>query len=143
WTVALENAVRREPVRDAFAFDLLRRLAERKRLALRDDIGEEQLVMSTQRIERPAERYEVAWNERSALVDQLIEGMLAVGSRLSPIDRARGVSRRRSVERDVLAVAFHRQLLQVRREPLQVLLVRQNRDGLGAEEIRVPNRQQA
>ena len=45
--------------------------------------------------------------------------------------------------RDVLAVALHGQLLQVGRESLQVLLVRQHRDRLGAEEIVVPDAQQA
>ena len=43
----------------------------------------------------------------------------------------------------MFAVALHRQLLQIGRESLQVLLVRQHRDGLGAEEIVVPDGQQA
>ena len=43
----------------------------------------------------------------------------------------------------MLAVALHRQLLQIGRESLQVLLVRQHGDGLGAEEVRVPDAEQA
>ena len=42
----------------------------------------------------------------------------------------------------MLAVALHRQLLQVRGKALQVLLVREDGHRLGAEEIRVPHRQQ-
>ena len=76
-------------------------------------------------------------------MNQLIEGMLAVGSRLAPIDRAGIVGDFVAIERDVLAVALHRQLLQIGWESLQVLLVRQDRDGLCAEEVVVPNGQEA
>ena len=43
----------------------------------------------------------------------------------------------------MLAVALHRQLLEIGREALQVLLVGQHRDRLGAEEIVVPDGQEA
>ena len=43
----------------------------------------------------------------------------------------------------MLAVALHRQLLEVGREALQVLLVGQDRDGLRAEEVVVPDAEQA
>ena len=43
----------------------------------------------------------------------------------------------------MLAVALHRQLLQIRRKSLQVLLVGQDSHGLRAEEIVVPDGQQA
>ena len=39
----------------------------------------------------------------------------------------------------MLAVALHRELLEVGGEPLQVLVVGQHRDGLGAEEVGVPD----
>ena len=42
----------------------------------------------------------------------------------------------------MLAVALHRQLLQIGGEALQVLLVRQHGHGLGAEEVGVPDGQQ-
>ena len=54
-----------------------------------------------------------------------------------------GVSDLGPLERDVLAVALHRQLLEIGRESLQVLLVRQHGDRLGAEEIVVPDAQKA
>ena len=75
-------------------------------------------------------------------MDQLIEGVLAVGSRLAPVDGPGLVVDLGPVERDVLAVALHRQLLQIGREALQVLLVGQDRHGLRAEEIVVPDGQQ-
>ena len=42
----------------------------------------------------------------------------------------------------MFAVALHGQLLQIGREALQVLLVRQHRHGLGAEEVSVPHAQE-
>src|SRR4030095_16855716 len=98
--------------------------------------------MPPERIEGAGERDEVTRDESRPLVDQLVEGMLSVGSRLSPVDRPGRVIDFAPCQRDVLAVALHRQLLEIRWEALQVLLVRQDGDRLGAEEVRVPNRQQ-
>ena len=71
-------------------------------------------------------------------MDQLIEGMLAVGARLAPIDRAGVVVDPRAVERHMLAVALHGELLEIGGKALQILFVGQDGDGLGAEEIVVP-----
>src|SRR4030095_304462 len=90
-----------------------------------------------------AERDEVAGNESRALMNQLVEGMLTIGARLTPVDRASIVADSFAVYGDVFAIALHRQLLQIGGEALQVLLVRQHRDGLGAEEVGIPHRQQA
>ena len=49
--------------------------------------------MPAERVERLGEADEVAGDQPRALVDQLIEGMLAVGAGLAPIDRARVVDR--------------------------------------------------
>ena len=43
----------------------------------------------------------------------------------------------------MLAVALHGQLLEVGRESIQVLFIRQDRDGLGVEEVGVPDGQEA
>ena len=76
------------------------------------------------------------------LVDQLVEGVLAVGPRLAPEDRPGRVVDGLPVEADVLAVRLHGQLLQVGGEALEVLLVGQHGDGLGPEQLRVPDVQQ-
>ena len=137
--VALEDPVRHEPIRHALGLDLLRRHAERQRLALRKDVGQQHVVVAPQRRQRLAEGDEVARDEPRPLVNQLVERVLAVGARFAPIDGAGIVVHRRPLQRHVLAVALHRQLLQVGREPLQVLLVGQHRDGLRAEEVVVPD----
>src|SRR5262245_39863925 len=97
--------------------------------------------MPAELIERFDERDDVARDEPGPLMDQLIERVLPVRTRLTPIDSPGLAGDVGSVERDMLAVALHRQLLQVRREALQVLLVRQDGDSFRAEKVVVPNRE--
>ena len=125
----------------AFGFHLFRRFAERQRLGLRKHVRHQHVVMRPERRKRLRERNEIARNQPGALMDQLIKRVLAIGARLAPVNRAGRARHAFAVERRGFAVALHRQLLQVRREALQVLLVRQHRHALRAEEIRVPNRQ--
>src|SRR5271169_5782607 len=99
--------------------------------------------MAAERIERLSERDEVTGDQPGALMDQLIEGVLAIGSRLAPVDRTSPTIHRRPVERHVLAIALHRQLLEIGWETLQVPIVGQHRDGLRAEEVVVPEAQKA
>ena len=94
--IALEDAVRHQPVGRPFGPDFLRRLAERQRLALGEDIGHQHIVMLAQRVQRLAEADEVARDQPRSLVDQLVERMLAVGAGLAPVDRAGVVVDRRS-----------------------------------------------
>ena len=86
--------------------------------------------MLAERVEALVKADEVAGDQLRALVDQLVEGVLAVGPRLAPVDRPGLVVDPGAVEGDVLAVRLHRQLLQVGREALQVLVVGQHRDRL-------------
>ena len=138
WAVSLECPVRREPRRRPFLGHLFGRLAERQRFALGKDVGEQQVVMFPQRIEGASETDEVARNQSRALMDELIERVLAVGARLAPVDWPRVGANRAAVERDVLAVALHRELLQISGEALEILLVGQHGDRPSAEEVVVP-----
>ena len=56
-------------------------------------VRDEQVVVPAERVERLREGDEVARDEPGALVDELVEGVLAVGARLAPVDRARCRSR--------------------------------------------------
>ncbi len=125
------------------AFTSLGGLAERERLGLREDVRHQDVVVAAERIQRLREPMKSHGNEPRALVDQLVERVLAVGAGLAPVDRAGVVVDARAVERHVLAVALHRQLLQVGGEALQVLLVGQHGDRLRAEEVGVPDGEQA
>ena len=85
--------------------------AERQRLGLREQVRHEQVVVSPERVQRPGEADEVARDQPRALVDQLVEGVLAVGARLAPDDRAGVVVDGLAREVDVLAVRLHVELL--------------------------------
>ena len=98
--------------------------------------------MVAERVQRPAEADEVARDQFGSLVDELVERVLAVGAWLAPVDGSRLVVDDRAVQRDVLAVALHGQLLEIGREAFEVLVVRQDRNRLGAEEVVVPDGEQ-
>ena len=135
--------MRRQPGGDTLGQHLFLGLAKGQRLALGKDIGHQQVVVAAQRVKRPVEADEVARDQLGALVNQLVERVLAVGARLAPVNRAGLVVYRLAGQRDPLAVAFHGQLLQVGREALQVLVVGQHRHRLRTEEVAVPHVEQA
>src|SRR5262245_15472128 len=98
--------------------------------------------MPAERVERLPEGDEVAGNEPGTLMDQLVERVLAVGAGLTPKDRTGLIVNRRPGECHVLAVALHRQLLEIGWEALEILVVGQHRDRLRAEEVVVPDAEQ-
>src|SRR6267142_3367665 len=75
-------------------------------------------------------------------MDQLIERMLSVSAGLAPKDRTGVIGNLFSVKGYVLAVTLHRQLLEVRWEPFQILFVWQDRDRLRIKKVGVPNSKQ-
>src|SRR3546814_10539720 len=77
--VALEGLVRHQRLVDALGAHFVRRLPERQRLALRKQVGHQQVVLFVERAERFAEADEVAGHQPRTLVDQLVERVLAVG----------------------------------------------------------------
>src|SRR4030095_12941546 len=137
--IALEDPVGYEPVRRAFGLDLLSPLSQRQGFALSEDVCQKHVVMSAKVIQRLGKRDKVTRDQPRSLMDQLVEGMLAVSSRLTPVDGASRVGHLSPIERDVFAVALHRQLLQISWKSLQVLLVRQHGHCLGTEEVVVPD----
>ena len=77
-----------------------------------------------------------------ALVDELVKGMLAVRARLSPYDRPGLIRGLPAFSVNTFAIALHISLLEVRREPVHVLVIRQDRMGLCSKEIVIPNAEQ-
>src|SRR5580658_4605517 len=135
--------MRHKPVWSAFGAHLFRRLAEGKRLSLRKHVGEQHVVMRSERVESPSEGNKVAGDEPRALMDELVERVLPVGAGLAPVNGARFVIHARALESYVLAVALHGELLQVSRETLEVLLVGQNGNGVRIEKVDIPDGEQA
>ena len=54
--VAFKDAVRHQPVRCALGFDFLRGLSEGERFRLREDVGQQDVVMAAERVERFSKR---------------------------------------------------------------------------------------
>src|SRR5689334_7619782 len=75
-------------------------------------------------------------------MNQLVERVLPVSSRLAPVDRTRVVRYWNAVDRDTFAIALHDQLLQVRWESFQVLFIRQHSRRLSPKKVVVPHSQQ-
>src|SRR5882724_941382 len=98
--------------------------------------------MPAKRVQWLFERKEVTGNEPGPLVNELIERVLAVGSWLTPVNRTGLVTNLGPTQRDMFAVTLHRQLLEVSRESLQVLLIGQYRDSFRSKETAVPHSQE-
>ena len=145
--VAGEGPRRHERPGRPLGLDLLGGLAERERLGLREEVREEQAVhiapIVGERIGGVHECDEIGRDQPRALVDQLVEGVLSVGARLTPEDLAGLGGDGRAVPAHALAVRLHRELLQVRREARQLLRVRQHGVRLRTEEVGVPDVQKA
>ncbi len=86
--VAFEDFVGDEGVGDTFGFDFFGGFAEGQGFGLGEDVGHEHVVMAAERVEGFVEADEVAGDEAGALVDELVEGVLAVGAGLAPVDGA-------------------------------------------------------
>ena len=140
--IAFEYSMWHKPIRRALSLHLLGSFAKGQCLGLGENIRQQHVVMVSQQVERLYECDEVAGNEPGTLMDQLVKGVLAVCSRFAPVNRTSRVSHRGPIERDMLAVALHRQLLEVGGEPFQVLFVRQNRYCLRSKKVVVPDAQQ-
>src|SRR5437764_427158 len=72
-------------------------------------------------------------------MNQLVKRVMTIGARLAPMHRTAGTSNRLSIQRYMLPIAFHRELLQVGWEPFEVLFVWQYRNCFRSEEIVVPD----
>ncbi len=112
---------------------------ERQRLGLGEEVGHEDVLVDIDLVRRVHHADEVGGDELRALMDELVVGVLAVGTGLTPDDLA-GLRRdRTALAIDRLAVALHRELLEVRSEVGEVVAVGKHREGLGAEEVVVPD----
>jgi len=120
----------------------LARAATHQRFGLRQKIGEKEVVVFLQIVMRLDRDDEIGRNQPGALVQQLIEGMLAVDAAGPPDDGARVIVHPLAVAVDRLAVAFHVGLLQIGGQTAQGVVVGQDGLRLRAEEIVVPDAQQ-
>src|ERR1700733_3643775 len=98
--------------------------------------------MITERVECVDETDEIARDEFRPLVDQLIERVLAIGTGLAPVDWPGLIVNLLPLERHVLAIALHGQLLEIGGEALQILLVGKHCNRLRIKKRVVPEGKQ-
>ena len=145
--VAFEHLVRGEECDFLFALAVLaefflglgERLAVHQGFGLCKEVAEQLLVVVADLVVAVCRGDEVARNHLGALVDELVEGVLAVGTRFAPEDRTRLVVHALAVTVNGLAVRFHVCLLEVGGEAVEVLVVREHGVAGSAEEVVVPN----
>ena len=148
--VALEHLVRHQrvergagqPLALELGAHLVRRLAEGERLGLGEEVGEQLVVVIAERRQAFGGGQEVGRHQLGALVQQLVERVLAVGAGLAPDDRPGGIVDPRAVAPHRLAVALHVGLLEVGGQAVQMLAVGQHGVAAGAEKIAVPDAEQ-
>ena len=85
---------------------------------------------------------EITGHHVGPLMEELVEGVLAVGAGLAEDDRAGRAHHRGAAHAHALAVRFHVELLQVGRQPVQPLVVGEHRVGREAEDVAVPDADQ-
>ena len=120
----------------------LRRAAAHQRLPLREAIGDQKIVMMAVGVGRRRRDQEVEGNDLGSLMDELEEGVLAVGAGLAPNHRPGRRIGGRAVELDVLAVALHLQLLEIGGKAPEPLVVGDHAMGRVAEDVAVPDAEQ-
>ena len=145
--VAVEDPVRHQRrsrlVADALGAQLrshlVRAPAAHQGLGLGKAVGEQLVMVVVDRVGGVDDPDEVARHQLGALVDELEEGVLAVGAGLAPHHRSGGVTDPAALPVAGLAVGLHVGLLQVGRQPPQVLIVGQHGPRRGAEKVPVPH----
>mmetsp|Transcript_17218 Transcript_17218/g.43891 ORF Transcript_17218/g.43891 Transcript_17218/m.43891 type:complete len:430 (-) Transcript_17218:352-1641(-) len=140
--VAEEHLVRNNVLARALLPHLRLSLAAHERLRLRKEVAEEDRVVLSHVVVAVGVRDEVARDKFGALVDELIEGVLAVGAGLAPHDGAGGHCHALARLGDALAVALHVALLEVGGKAVHVLVVRQQRVCFRAKKVVVPHAQE-
>src|SRR5690606_28441443 len=141
--IAIEHAVGHEGLGRFLRAYLGLGLAKGERLGLREEVGHQQVVVPSQWIEALREANEVTGNQLCTLMNQLVKSMLTIRPRLPPNDRASLVIHPSAIARHLFAIALHIELLQVRAETMEVLIVGENGLTLCPKEVVVPNADKA
>ena len=137
--VALEGAVWNLKGRNSVRRHFLGCFSKRQGLRLGEEVGHQEIAVTSKGVQRLAEADEVAGDQLGSLVNELVEGVLAIGSRLSPDYGPGLIVHLPAFQVDVFSVALHIELLEVGRQAAKVIIIRQNRHGLGTEEVVVPD----
>lgn len=139
-SVAQEGLVRDKVIRRTLCLNLVGGLADHKSLSLGEEVGCKHpehvsqqylyenisnlllVLVIVDRVVALGSHDEISGDELGALVEQLVEGVLGIGSRLTEQNRASGVLDVVATACDGLSVRLHRQLLEISGEPVEILV---------------------
>ena len=123
-SVTQEGLVSDEVLGRTLSLDLIGSLADHKGLSLGKEVGCKHLLVlvALNGVVALGGKDEVGGDELGALVKELVEGVLGVGSRLTEQNGTGSVLDVVTAAGYGLAVRLHRQLLEVSREPVHVLV---------------------
>lgn len=138
WPVAAESFIGDQGGGYLPGFEFFAGLAVHQGLGLSEEVGQQLDMMVANGVMADRRGDKVAGDKNGALVDQLVEGMLAIGAGFAPDNRAGGPGDGVAVAIDALPIAFHISLLEIGGKAVHILVIGQNSFGLGAEEIGVP-----
>src|ERR1700678_2634153 len=89
--------------------------------------------------QRLAKSDQIARDQLRSLMDELVERMLSIRPRLAPDNRSGLIVHALPLEINMLAVALHLELLQIRGKAFQIVGVRHDAQRLRSEKVVVPN----
>ena len=115
---------------------------KRQRFSLSKEVRQQFLVVIRERVMGDSRSDEIARYHFGSLVDQLVERVLTVSAWFTPDNRASLVIHNVTVTVNILTVGLHIALLEVRRETVHILVIRQNRLSFRTKEIVVPDANQ-
>ena len=141
-SIAIEDAIRDLIPSDAFTGHIIGGLTKSQCLRLGKQVCHQFVVMITNGVLRAAESDKINRDQFRALVNELVERVLPVGSGLPPDDRSGLIPHPAALPIHTFAIAFHIQLLQVRGKTMQILIVGQHGMGLRLPEVVIPDAQQ-
>jgi hypothetical protein len=123
--VAEESLVRNELIGSALGLDGFGGLSDHEGLGLCEEVGGEHalVLVAVDGVVGLDSEDEVGGNELGALVEELEEGVLRVGTGLTEEDGTGGVLDVVAAAGDGLAVGFHGELLEVGGEAVHVLII--------------------
>ena len=98
-------------------------------------------MMRPHRIEGLHRGQKIARDQFRALMNQLVEGVLSIGTGLSPDDRASAPTDRFALPVYPFTAALHVPLLEIRGEAVEILIIRKDRVSLCVVEVVVPDSQ--
>lgn len=140
--IPLKDPMRYQMIFGSIGPDFLGGFSKGQSLGLGQEIGYQSIVMPCKWIVGLGKSDKIARYQFGPLMEELEEGVLAIGTGFTPDDRAGLPRDRLSLLGGAFAVGFHVELLQISDQTGQRLIVREDGMSGGVEKIIIPDAQE-